>query len=155
VDAYDRGKVTTQEFAETACKLIGFKNGCEELIEAWSDIFTPNQPMIERAHRWKKQGLPLYVISNTCEAHVNFFTAKYDFFQIFNGMILSYREGLLKPEPQIYKLALSRFGLTPETTLFIDDRLENILAARELKIQAIHYEDDFSLAENLKACGLE
>ncbi|GCE51166.1 2-haloacid dehalogenase/putative hydrolase of the HAD superfamily [Thermosporothrix hazakensis] len=44
--------------------------------------------------------------------------------------IFSAEEGLAKPDERIYRLALTRLGVAPEETLFLDDRLENILAAQ-------------------------
>ena len=45
---------------------------------------------------------------------------------------------MIKPDPAIYELAISRFNLIPEETLFIDDRLDNIEAAQNLNFQTIH-----------------
>ena len=48
---------------------------------------------------------------------------------------------MIKPDPAIYKLAISRFDLIPEETLFIDDRFDNIEAAQKLNFQTIHLTD--------------
>ena len=66
---------------------------------------------------------------------------RYPFLKDFDGKIISGRDFLIKPDPAIYKLAISRFDLIPEETLFIDDRLENIEAANKLNFQTIHLTD--------------
>lgn len=155
VEAYDLGKINTKAFAQQVSRLIGFQGTSQELIEVWSNIFTPNLPMMARAYRWKAQGMSLYLLSNTCEAHVEFFTTRYDVFQIFDGEIYSYREGVAKPERAIFEKLLQRYHLDPQTTTFMDDRLENVLTARELGISAIQYIDEYDLAKKLEALGLD
>jgi putative hydrolase of the HAD superfamily len=58
---------------------------------------------------------------------------------LFTDRFYSYELGVRKPEPQIYRLALTRAGLTPEETLLIDDRLENIVGARAVGMQTLHF----------------
>ena len=48
--------------------------------------------------------------------------------------IISCECGFVKPEREIYELLLSRYGLSPDETIFIDDREENVAAAAELGI---------------------
>jgi len=67
----------------------------------------------------------------------------------FDDKIISGREFLVKPDPEIYKLAISRFNLTPEQTLFIDDRIENIEAAQSLGFRTIHLTDPLTIKSQL------
>lgn len=155
VDAYDRGLIDTEEFACKASTVIGFQGTGTEFISHWTDIFTPVDQMIARAHRWKERGMPLYLLSNTCESHIEFFTSRYDVFGIFDGAVYSCRGGLMKPEKQIYEKLLREYSLEPSTTVFIDDREENVSAAKELGICAIRYEDEPKLIAALQGIGLD
>lgn len=155
VDSYDRGMISSEEFAQKGSELLGFQGTTKEFLDSWSDIFTPNLPMIERAKRWKQRGMPLYLLSNTCEAHIEFFLAKYDVFQIFEGAVYSCRERAAKPEPMIYETILKRYDLDAQKTMFIDDRLENIIAAKAFKIHGLHYEDEPRLLEALRPYKLD
>jgi HAD superfamily hydrolase (TIGR01509 family) len=47
----------------------------------------------------------------------------------------------MKPNAEIYELAIARFNLIPQETVFIDDKLENIEAAKKLKLKTIHLVD--------------
>ena len=49
--------------------------------------------------------------------------------------LVSCEEGVVKPEPEIYRRLLGRYGLDPAQTLFIDDRPANIAAAAALGIR--------------------
>ena len=45
--------------------------------------------------------------------------------KLFDDMIISGRENLVKPDPSIYLLAIKRFNLKANQTIFVDDKLEN------------------------------
>jgi putative hydrolase of the HAD superfamily len=57
-------------------------------------------------------------------------------------IIISAEEGLIKPDPRIYLLAMDRLGSSPEVTLFIDDLQENIDTERGLGMQSVHHTDN-------------
>jgi epoxide hydrolase-like predicted phosphatase len=57
-------------------------------------------------------------------------------------IIISAEEGLIKPDPRIYQLAIDRLDTSPAATLFIDDLQENIDAARGLGMQSVHHTDN-------------
>ena len=69
------------------------------------------------------------------------YNKKYPFLNKFDGLIISGKEKLVKPNAEIYKLATSRFNLIPEETVFIDDKKENIEAANKLGFLTIHLTD--------------
>jgi epoxide hydrolase-like predicted phosphatase len=57
----------------------------------------------------------------------------------FDVILFSDEEGVAKPDPEIYRRALSRLGVLAEETIFVDDLLPNVEAARTLGMQAVHY----------------
>ena len=65
----------------------------------------------------------------------------YPFLNKFDGLLLSGEVKLIKPEIEIYELAISRFNLTPEETVFVDDKLENIKVAENLHFKTLHLTD--------------
>ncbi len=73
---------------------------------------------------------------------------------LLQGVVVSGKVGLKKPDPRIFTLALGTFGILPHETLFIDDRAHNAYAARVQGMQAIHFESAATLREDLAAYGL-
>jgi putative hydrolase of the HAD superfamily len=71
-----------------------------------------------------------------------------------DGGIRSWKDKLIKPDPEIYKLCLTRFGLKPEESVFVDDTAVNVEAANELGIHGIVFQSreqvDQKLAELTK-----
>jgi HAD superfamily hydrolase (TIGR01509 family) len=68
-------------------------------------------------------------------------TQAYPFLKTFNGLLISGEDKLMKPDAAIYELAINRFNLIPNETVFIDDKIENIKAAQNLKLKTIHLID--------------
>jgi 2-haloacid dehalogenase len=88
----------------------------------------------------------LYALTNWSSETFPIAQARYDFLQLFEGILVSGEEGIKKPDAKIYQLILDRYQLKAEKSIFIDDNLRNIVAAEALGINTIH----FKSAEQLK-----
>ncbi|MEO6348283.1 MAG: HAD family phosphatase [Aquaticitalea sp.] len=75
---------------------------------------------------------------------------KFDFLHWFDGIIVSGEEKTRKPFKDIYELTLSRFKIKAETSLFIDDNLRNVEAAKSMGIYTIHFKNPSILKEQLR-----
>ncbi len=74
----------------------------------------------------------------------------FDFLHWFDGRVVSGEENTRKPHKEIYDIILTRFNLTPNSTVFIDDNLRNIKAAEELGIVTIHFQSPEQLRRSLQ-----
>ena len=106
------------------------------------------QKTVDVFYKVRELNYPCYILSNWSAETYEGMEDQYPFLKDFDGKIISGRDSLIKPDPAIYELAITRFGLIPEETLFIDDRLDNIEAAQNLKFQTIHLTDP-SLIQDL------
>ena len=107
------------------------------------------QDTVDIFRKIKSSGYPCYVLSNWSDETYEGMEDQHPFLKEFDDKIISGREFLVKPDPEIYKLAISRFNLTPEQTLFIDDRIENIEAAQSLGFQTIHLTDPLTIKSQI------
>ncbi|MCR5119090.1 MAG: HAD family phosphatase [Lachnospiraceae bacterium] len=85
----------------------------------------------------KEAGYSLYGITNFTPAG---YEQCYDciaFVERFDGCVFSFREGVVKPDPEIYKILLDRYDIKAEESVFIDDTEENVLAAEKLGFKGI------------------
>jgi 2-haloacid dehalogenase len=78
----------------------------------------------------------------------------YPFFGEFEGIVVSGKERLAKPDEQIYLLLLERYGLSAAECLFIDDNARNTRAATALGFHTLHLKDDVCLEEKLIQLGI-
>ena len=97
----------------------------------------------------KKYNYECYVLSNwSAETFVGM-VDDYPFLDKFDGLLISGEDKLMKPDFAIYELAIKRFNLVPMETVFIDDKLENVNAARELNLNIIHLIDPNSIESEI------
>ena len=78
----------------------------------------------------------------------------YPFFELFEGIVISGREKLKKPDHRIYRVLLERYGLEASECLFVDDSQANVDVARELGFQVIHLADGTDLEGELRLRGM-
>jgi putative hydrolase of the HAD superfamily len=78
------------------------------------------------------------------------FISDQKFENVFDEMIISAEVGLMKPDPRIYRLALEKLGSCPEESVFIDDVLVNVEAARSIGMSAIQFTQPEKSLEELK-----
>ena len=88
-----------------------------------------------------KDNYECYVLSNWSAETFIGMVDDYPFLKLFDELLISGEDRLTKPDAAIYELAITRFNLTPQETVFIDDKLENIEAAKKLNFKTIHLVD--------------
>ena len=93
---------------------------------------------IKVLEKLKKENYKCYVLSNWSAETFLGMEDEYPFLNLFDGMVISGEDKLTKPDSAIYKLAINRFNLIPDETVFIDDKLVNIQAAQNLQLHTIH-----------------
>ena len=69
---------------------------------------------------------------------------------VFDAILFSGEEGVCKPDPEIYRRALARLGVSPEETIYVDDFAENVEAARAMGMHAIHFTDSRQAREEIE-----
>ena len=79
---------------------------------------------------------------------------RFEFLKKFSGVLVSGREGLMKPEPEIFQLLFQRYGLEPSRTLFIDDVQKNVDAALAQGMRAVQFTSAAQLRDDLSTFGL-
>jgi 2-haloacid dehalogenase len=104
--------------------------------------------------RLRARGDKVYAITNFNDDKFIAASALHAFLGEFDGVIVSGREGLTKPDAPIFELFLSRYGLRADEVLFVDDSARNVSAARALGMQAIHFVDGVDLEKEFVARGL-
>lgn len=75
---------------------------------------------------------------------------RYEFLSWFDGLVISGREGMVKPEPEIFELLCERHDVVPGRAVFIDDSPANVAAAAALGFDTVHFTDPASLRAELE-----
>lgn len=110
--------------------------------------------MIELVDELAAADVPLYAITNFSHEFWPRFVATAPVFRHFRDIVVSGDERLVKPDPQIFAVAMKRFGISPGDALFIDDRGDNVAAAQAAGFVGHPFDGVGSLRERLQALGL-
>lgn len=129
-----------------------------EIRFAYEDVHgmvTPRAYAIPWIKELKEKGYGVYYLSNFSDkAYVDCADAL-EFIPYTDGGILSYRERIVKPEPEIYRLLLKRYGLKAEDCVFLDDLEVNVEAARKEGIAGIVFQTKEQAEEELARLGVK
>jgi 2-haloacid dehalogenase len=101
-----------------------------------------------------KEKYKLYGLTNWSAETFPIVFERFSFFQLFDGIVISGEEKLTKPDKKIFELILDRYHLQAEKSLFIDDNMNNVKAAKEMGFATIHVQAKTDLKSELNALGL-
>lgn len=156
--AYDEGKLTGMEFWRKLLREAGLRlpEGTVEELNLWDGRMwtTENPEMLKWQLELKHRGILTGILSNMGDNVLENMKREFDWLSRFDVLVWSFQLRMAKPEPAIYRYILKELGTQPEETLFLDDKLINVEAARDLGMQAIQFSSVAKLREDLVAAGL-
>lgn len=91
----------------------------------------------------------LYALTNWSSETFPIAFDRYEFLKIFEGILVSGVEKLIKPDPKIYSLLFEKFSIDPKRSVFIDDSLKNVEGAKAAGMHAIHFRSPMQMREEL------
>lgn len=103
----------------------------------------------------KEKGYHVYYLSNFSEKAGEDCAETLDFLPYMDGGVFSCEEKIIKPDPAIYQLLLTRYDLKAEECVFLDDTEKNIIAAKKEGIHGIVFHNKEQAAEELKLLGVD
>jgi 2-haloacid dehalogenase len=146
LEEHECGRLPGSGLLEALAALTGERVSPDEVLAHWLDMFELEAAMIELAHRLSER-YRVYLLSNIGDLHWTHLTREYRLHAIGDGALPSYIAGVMKPHAGIYAEAERRFALEPRTTVFVDDRADNIATARARGWHGIvHQHHDGTLA---------
>jgi len=145
----EKGTLSEKEFWRRIEKRINRKIDHKLFGRFWNSMFSSNKPM-EKFVTLLKKRYKLALLSNIAHIHKDYICKRFKIIKTFDVVIFSYEVGLRKPEKGIYKLALRRLGTKPKETLYFDDKLEFVTAARKLGINAFQFKSVMQFKKILK-----
>lgn len=151
---YETGLMTKEQFFAEVCSATGFKDDIGEFAQIFGDIFEPIPLMIEIHSTLRKKGIPTFIFSNTNEMAVGHIRRSYPFFSHFDGYILSYEHGAMKPQAKLYEVVERETRRKREEIIYLDDRQENVVAGAARGWRVILQETPEKTQTALRAAGL-
>jgi 2-haloacid dehalogenase len=148
-----------RSFADATRELLPRHADKIELIEAFGNRFGEMIPgaiegTVDVLAELKQRAVPIYAITNWSAETYPSQCDRFEFLSWFQGIVVSGVEGVMKPDPRIFRILFERHGVAPESAVFIDDVAGNAAAASALGVHGIHFRSPDQLRRELAAVGL-
>jgi 2-haloacid dehalogenase len=140
-------RILQDKFPEHVVKIQLYYDKWEKMIKG----YIPQNVTILRK---LKEKYKLYGLTNWSAETFPIVFKRYSFFKLFDGIVISGEEKLIKPDKKIFERMLERYHLEAKNSLFIDDNMNNIQAAKEIGFATIHVQEKTDLKTELTAMGL-
>ncbi|MCQ9205308.1 MAG: hypothetical protein NG737_03255 [Omnitrophica bacterium] len=151
---FEKGLVSEKEFFLKFKKAFSGSLSFSEFIEAWSSIFSPNSETIALVKTLRLK-YPVYLISNICKLHYDYLYKNHrEVFDLFKGLILSFKVKSVKPEKKIYQILKETAGTQFNNIIYIDDRQDLIQKAKTFGLCCIKFINNSQLVEELQKLGI-
>lgn len=140
-------RILQDKFPEHVVKIQLYYDQWEKMIKGYI-------PQNVEVLRKLKEKYKLYGLTNWSAETFPIVFKRFSFFKLFDGIVISGEEKLIKPDKKIFELILERYHLEAQNALFIDDNMNNIQAAKEIGFATIHVLEETDLKNELNALGL-
>ncbi len=151
----DMGRPFAEGIAELSRQYPQYAALIRAYYENWEQsIAGPIPGMVDLARLLKASGLSVYVLSNCSAETFPIARDRFEFLQMFDGVVISGDVGLAKPDRRIFEFMLETIGQKAAQCLLIDDAAENTAAAEKMGFRTILFRSADDLRDRLRAMGL-
>ena len=127
-------QLLVDQYPDYASQIRAFYGRWEEML---GGVIRGTEDILRQLHQQNKHRL--YALTNWSHETFPVAQERYDFLQLFEGILVSGEEKMKKPEARIYQLLLDRYQIVAEQALFIDDNRENVEGAKAVGLNAVHF----------------
>ncbi|MDD3940546.1 MAG: HAD family phosphatase [Candidatus Pacebacteria bacterium] len=146
----DRGRSFSEGVKLLQFQHPEYREAIQLYSDKWEDMLKSELPEgVNLLHELKNQGYCIYGLTNWSAETIQIVYHKYNFFKLFDGIVVSGEEKLIKPDIRIYHVLLDRYGLKATESVFFDDNVSNVRAAKELGIKAILFDNISNVRKQL------
>ena len=144
------GKVTTQTHWEKVQETLSLSPDEFSRVptEFWGGDYL-DENLVEYL-RTLRANYRTALLSNAWDDLRGMVESRWKIADVFDEIIISAAVGVAKPDPRIYRITIERLGVAPQESVFVDDFIENVEAARAAGLYAIHFQDSDQARIELK-----
>lgn len=152
---YDRGVMSDEEIVQSFIERDpGIEKEIREVLRDKGSMVVRNDYAIPWIQELKRKGYRTLYLSNFSERAEKECAKALDFLPYLDGGILSWKEKVIKPMPEIYQILIDRYGLVPEECVFLDDTQKNLTGAEAFGIHTILFRNQEQAMEELRKLGV-
>ncbi len=147
----DAGRPFAEAVKELQAKYPEYAEAIQMYDDDWEKMLKCELPeSIDLLKELKSMGYGIYGLTNWSAEKIGYAFANYSFFSLFDGIVVSGVEKVVKPDRKIYEILLERYSLKPGECVFIDDNQDNVDMAKVLGINAIRFDNIGNVKEHLE-----
>lgn len=147
----DAGRPFAEAVKELQAKFPEYAEAIQMYDDDWEKMLKCELPeSIDLLKELKFMGYGIYGLTNWSAEKIGYAFANYSFFSLFDGIVVSGVEKVVKPDRKIYEILLERYPLKPGECVFIDDNQDNVDMAKVLGINAIRFDNIGNVKEHLE-----
>lgn len=150
---FEIGEINVAEFRDKIRELTEMDISDEKLDEAWNQIIGDYPSKRIDLLNQIKHNYRIFLLSNTNSIHYDFYIPKferefgYQFQSLFEKTYWSFKFGKRKPDLKAYYHLIEKNKLEPGVTLFVDDSLQNIIAAQKVGLETVYLNNGLDITE--------
>tara|TARA_B100001996_G_scaffold381497_1_gene371042 strand:+ start:884 stop:1513 length:630 start_codon:yes stop_codon:yes gene_type:complete len=156
-EKYEKGEISDRKWYEAVFKSLPVGSNLKEkdFWLAWR-LFLGKQTNVIEILRLLKKHYSVWLLSNTNPRHIeDEIKIKYDFPNEIDGAIYSFEVGKMKPDPEIFYVAVNSANTKFENCVFIDDLKSNVDSAKKIGILSFQYVSTNQLIRDLINHGIK
>lgn len=147
----DAGRPFVEAVKELQAKFPEYAEAIQMYDDDWEKMLKCELPeSIDLLKELKTMGYGIYGLTNWSAEKIGYAFANYSFFSLFDGIVVSGVEKVVKPDRKIYEILLERYSLKPGECVFIDDNQDNVDMAKVLGVNAIRFDNIGNVKEHLE-----
>lgn len=149
----ERGEISMADFYAAFDREIqnaGARISSRELMAAINHYTRVRPEMLDAVRQLRRAGYRVAALTNNWTADDDMASRLSEFKKEFDVFVESSREGLAKPDPEIYRRVLDQLGVAPEEAVFLDDIGRNLKPARSMGMTTIKVESAAAALAQLK-----
>lgn len=122
----------------------------EDFYRRWPEMLSgPVKGTADVLKELKDKGYRVYGLTNWSAETFPLAWERFEFLHWLDGIVVSGEEKCIKPDARLYQTLLSRFNLSAQNCVFIDDNPHNTAAARALGFETVDFADAVQLRKEL------
>ena len=146
----DSGRTTAEITEERVALFPEWEKEIRMYYDRWINMVGDAIPGMEAfVCELKARGFGVYGLTNWSKELFPLVRDRFPVFKLMDGMVVSGEERIIKPDPELYRILLDRYGLKGEECVFIDDNPVNAAGGESLGIRGIVFQDKEQLRAEL------
>ena len=139
---YDRSRIPDGQIWENCRALApGYEKEVMAVFENIEGICREYDYARPWLYQLKAAGYNIYLLSNFGRTSFEIASKKFSFMDLVDGQVISYEVEEIKPDRGIFSALEEKYGIHPEESVFLDDSMKNVKAAKSYGYHSIYFEN--------------